>query len=94
MCIPPSAVSPVSLPAIFTEECIDGITVNTDECKDEIERSIGLVTALCPHIGYSKASGLAKKALRENKRIREVILEENIMKEDELAEILDPTQMI
>lgn len=79
---------------VFTYDCIEGITVNTDECKDEVERSIGLITALCPHIGYSKASKLAKKALKENKRIRDVILEENVMCEDELSEILDPSQMI
>ncbi|MBR7117037.1 MAG: aspartate ammonia-lyase [Clostridia bacterium] len=79
---------------VFTEDCIEGITVNVDNCEDEVERSIGIVTALCPYIGYTKASKIAKKALGEKKNIRAVLIEENIICENELDKILDPQKMI
>jgi aspartate ammonia-lyase len=79
---------------VFVEDCIKGITVNVDKCTDEVERSIGIVTALCPRIGYTKASNLAKKALKENKRLKEVIIEEKILSEQEIEKILDPSKMI
>lgn len=79
---------------VFTSDCIKGLTVNVTECEKQVERSIGLVTALCPYIGYSKASGLAKEALKENKSIRDVITEKEIISGDELKDILDPHHMI
>ena len=79
---------------VFTKDCIEGITVNADKCEDEVERSIGIVTALCPHIGYTKASKLAKKALRENKRVKDVLKEESILSESDIVKILDPHKMI
>ena len=79
---------------VFKTDCIDGLTINQDTCEDEVERSIGIVTALCPFIGYTKASKLAKKALREKKTIRSVLLEEKIISQEELSKILDPKKMI
>lgn len=78
----------------FRSECIEGITVNVDRCHEEVENSIGIITALCPHIGYSKSAGIAKRALREGKSVRTLILEENIMTEEKLNEVLDPMKMI
>lgn len=79
---------------IFTKDCINEITVNPLKCQNNIENSIGIITALCPYIGYTKASKLAKKALRENKNIREIVLQENILSENELDKILNPLNMI
>ncbi len=79
---------------VFRKDCIEGITVNEDRCEDEIERSIGTVTALCPYIGYTKASQIAKKALREKKNIRDVLVEEGIVPAEEISKILDPHKMI
>ena len=78
----------------FKESCIDGITVNADVCVDEIENSITTVTALCPHIGYTLAAKLAKKALKEKRRIRDVLIEENIVDPSKINSILDPRKMI
>ncbi|MBE6539071.1 MAG: aspartate ammonia-lyase, partial [Ruminococcaceae bacterium] len=78
----------------FRSECVEGITVNVDKCHDEVENSIGIITALCPHIGYSKSASIAKRALHEGKSVRTLILEENIMSEEKLNEILDPMKMI
>ena len=55
---------------VFKTDCIDGITVNQDVCTDEVERSIGIVTALCPYIGYTRAADLAKRALKERRKLR------------------------
>ena len=79
---------------VFTKDCIEGITVNVDNCEDAVERSIGIVTALCPHIGYAKAASLAKQALAEGKSIRELLIEKNIVEVGEVDEILDPYKMI
>ena len=79
---------------VFTKDCVEGITVNVENCVDEVERSIGIVTALCPYIGYTKASKLAKKALKEKKNIRQLLLEENIVKKEDIDRILNPEQMI
>ena len=78
----------------FRSGCIEGITVNISKCRDEVENSIGIVTALCPHIGYSKAAHIAKRALREGRSVRSVILEEEAVTEEELNKMLDPMKMI
>ncbi len=79
---------------VFVKDCIEGITVNKGRCETEVTESLGIVTALCPYIGYTRASSLAKKALKEGKNIKDVILEEKIMPENELENILNPLNMI
>lgn len=79
---------------VFTRDCINGITVNEDVCAEEVERSIGIVTAMCPYIGYTKASEYAKKALKENKKVKDVLIEEGAFREEDLGKILDPNNMI
>lgn len=79
---------------VFKTDCIDGITVNEDVCVDEIEKSIGIVTALCPYIGYTRAADLAKKALKEKRNIRDILIEENVIEPTKLDSVLDPHKMI
>ncbi len=78
----------------FVSGCINGITVNTDKCRDDVDSSIGIVTALCPSIGYTEAARIAKKALKEGKNIRDLLIEQQLLSKDEIEEILDPYQMI
>ncbi|WP_027340382.1 aspartate ammonia-lyase [Halonatronum saccharophilum] len=78
---------------LFAEKCIKGITVNREVCERSVDQSIGIITAINPHIGYSKASQIAKKALKENKSVKEVALEEGILDEKKLSRILDPYEM-
>lgn len=47
----------------FTEHCIVGITANAKHCKEQVESSVGVATALCPYIGYARSAALAKEAL-------------------------------
>ena len=78
----------------FKNSCIDGITVNEDICIEEIEQSTTTITALCPYIGYTKAASIAKKALKERKKIKDVLLEENIIDPALIDSILDPHKMV
>ena len=79
--------------ATFTDNCIDGIQADEDRCRDMVENSVGRVTALCPYLGYTKAAEIAKKAVKEKRNIRELILEEGLMDAGELDRALDPYAM-
>jgi len=78
---------------VFTEKCIAGLTANEARCKELVDKSLAMVTALNPYIGYDKAAEIAKEAYRTKKSLREVILEKKIMPEEKLNEILDPYSM-
>ena len=58
-----------------------------------MDHSVGVVTALCPYLGYKKSAELAKKALQSNKSIRDLLLEEKILSAEEIDKILDPVNM-
>jgi len=79
---------------VFAEKCVAGITVNEEQCRAFVERSLMLVTALNPHIGYDNAARVAKKAFAENKTLKEVVLEEGLMDEATLDKALDPMSMV
>jgi fumarate hydratase class II len=72
----------------FSEKCIDGIEANREHCEALVKRSLMLVTALNPHIGYDKAALVAKKAFAENKTLREVVLELGLMDADAVDKAL------
>lgn len=78
----------------FRSECVEGITVNVTKCRDNVENSIGIITALCPYIGYAKAAHIAKLAMQEGKNVRCLAIEENVMSAAKLDELLDPAKMI
>lgn len=77
---------------ILAEKCIRGIKPNFAGL-DVVHRSIGLVTALNPIIGYEASSRIAKKALDTGRPIREIVLEEGLLDEDWLDFILSPKRM-
>jgi len=77
---------------ILTEKCIKGIEPN-HAGLDIVHRSVGLVTALNPIIGYKAATRVAKQALDTGRSIREIVLEEGIMDEDWLDILLSPKRM-
>lgn len=77
----------------FTVNCVDGITANKDHCRELLDSSVGIVTALCPYIGYNKAAYLAKKALREHIPIRQLMADENVLQPSELDRILNVYEM-
>ena len=82
--------------AIYTlrVNCIENITANEKYLSDQVEKSVGLVTALAPHIGYEKASVIAHKALETGESVRDLVLFEGLIDANELDEILDFKKMI
>ena len=74
--------------ATLTKHCITGITANKGQCEEYIEKSVGISTALCPYIGYAKSAEIAKKSLKTGISVKELVLEEGLLKEEELKEIL------
>ena len=77
----------------FVDNCIIGITANEDRCRELVENSVGIVTTLAPVIGYQQAADIAKRALRERRPVRDIILEENVLSPEEVSRILDPVSM-
>ena len=77
----------------FIDNCVSGITANEERCRSLVENSVGIVTAICPHVGYKKSAEIAKKALATGQPVRNLILQENLMTAEELDSILDPVHM-
>ena len=78
----------------FSRNCVEGLKANEEMCAELVRRSLMLVTALNPHIGYDKAAEVAKTAFAEGKTLREVVLEKNLLDEETLEQALDPMDMI
>jgi len=77
----------------FTERCVEGIVADEARCRELLEQSLMLCTALTDYIGYEQTAKLAKEAHAERKTIREVVLEHGLMEEDQLDKVLDPAPM-
>ncbi len=78
----------------LVNRCILGITANREHCRQLVENSIGLVTALNPLIGYDKASEVAQEALRTGRSVVEVVLDKGYLSREELEQVLSPHRMI
>lgn len=77
----------------FVKLCSDNMEANKEACNAAVENSLSMVTSLNPHIGYEKASALAKEAFKSGKTIRELCSEQKILPEETLKEALDPMSM-
>ncbi|MHB8853345.1 MAG: class II fumarate hydratase [Ignavibacteriaceae bacterium] len=78
----------------FTDNCVVGIQANEINIKKHLENSLMLVTALNPHIGYDNAAKVAKKAHKENKTLREVAIELELLTGEKFDEVVRPEKMI
>ncbi|MCL2710141.1 MAG: class II fumarate hydratase [Planctomycetaceae bacterium] len=79
---------------VFTEKCLAGLEANEEKCREGVEKSLSMATALNPYIGYERAAEVAKEAFKTGKTVREVCLEWNVLPAEQLAEVLDPWKMI
>jgi len=77
----------------LTERCIRGITANRDHCRELVERSIGVVTAVVPVLGYERASQVAKEALETGRPVRQILLEAKDLDEAQVEALLSPDAM-
>ncbi|MDO5677608.1 MAG: aspartate ammonia-lyase [Propionibacteriaceae bacterium] len=73
--------------------CVDGITVNEERLEQQVATSVGVVTALMPQLGYLRAAQIAKEALHSGRSIRELVLEDGRLTEQEVDAALDPTDL-
>lgn len=78
---------------IFREKCIEGITPNLKKCQENLEKSAVLAAALIHHIGYDRAADIAKKALEQDKTIRDILKEEHVFSNSRIEEILNPLEV-
>jgi len=78
----------------FNENCAIGIKANVEKIKNNVERSLMLVTALNPHIGYEKAAEIAKLAFKENSTLKEAALKTGYVTKDQFAEWIQPDKMV
>ena len=74
---------------VFADKCVSGITANEARCRELVERSLAMVTALAPRIGYDAAAEIAKQAYAEGRTVREVCLARGVLAADELDALLD-----
>jgi aspartate ammonia-lyase len=73
--------------------CVAGITVNRDHLHRTVHRSIGLVTALSPHIGYAASTDIARAALATGRDIKDLTAEAGLLTPGQLAAILRPENL-
>ena len=74
--------------------CIAGITANKEVCENNVRNSIGIVTALNPHLGYEICTALAKQALEQNESVYDLVLEQQLLSKEQLDEVLAPENMV
>jgi len=78
---------------LFARKCVRGLQANEERCREMIERSLAMVTALSPHIGYEAAAKIAREAYKRGKTIREIAIEKQVLPSEELDQLLDPRRM-
>ena len=78
---------------VLRERCIVDITANREHIRRMLERSIGVVTALVPYIGYERCTALASEALESGRGVYELVREKGWLSQTELDEILSPDAM-
>nr|WP_298416023.1 aspartate ammonia-lyase [uncultured Halomonas sp.] len=78
---------------VLTNRCVKGITANRDVCLGYVQRSIGLVTALNPVLGYERSSQVAKEALNTGGSVYDLVIEKGWLSKDQLDELLEPSRM-
>lgn len=77
----------------FTERCVSGIKADRDRCGEYAGKSLGIVTALTPYIGYEASARIAQEALSSRKGIKEVAMDKGVLSREELERVLDVERM-
>ena len=79
---------------VFEKKLINHLEANTEKLDENIQKNSILVTALVPVIGYDKSAEVAKEAMSQNKTIKEVLIDKNLISIEEIDEILDIEKLI
>ena len=78
----------------FTRNCVVGITANEERCRELVDGSVGVITAICPTLGYAESADIAKTAIKTGESVREVLMSKKVMSEEEVDKLLDPETMV
>ncbi|SDD33431.1 aspartate ammonia-lyase [Paenibacillus sp. UNCCL117] len=78
---------------VFRIHCLEEIEANVERCREYVEKSVGVITALNPHLGYEVVARIAREAILTGRSVRELCLLYNVLTEKELELILDPYEM-
>ncbi|MEC2213949.1 MULTISPECIES: aspartate ammonia-lyase [Bacillus amyloliquefaciens group] len=77
----------------FTDHCLAGIEANEKRLKQYVEKSVGVITAVNPHLGYEAAARIAREAIMTGQSVRDLCLQNDVLTEEELDIILNPYEM-
>lgn len=77
----------------FNDYALEGLTANEENMLDYVDRSVGIVTAISPHVGYEIATEVAQEALQTGKPVRAICLDRGVLTATQLDAILDPQEM-
>jgi len=78
---------------VFRKFLVEGVTANADRMKAYVDNSVGVITAINPHVGYETAARIAREANVTGKPVRELILRDKVLTKEQLDAILDPFEM-
>ena len=77
----------------FVEKLLIDLQPNKEQCQEWLDKSVGVVTAMLPHIGYENSAMIAKEAYNTGKPVRQVILEKGLISKEKMEKILSPKEM-
>ncbi len=78
---------------VFRKYLLEGLQANAESMRAKVENSVGIITAVVPHIGYEASAEIARQALKTGRPVRELLTESGLLDEEKLATILDPYEM-
>ena len=78
---------------VFRTRTVEGLDADTDRCRELLDRSTAVATALSPYLGYAATAEIAKAAVATNRSIRDLVLERGLMPADRLDRVLSPEAM-
>lgn len=77
----------------LTDNCVTGIAANREKCREMLECSSTIATAVSPYIGYKEAADIAKRSMKTGESMREILLQQRIFSEEDIEQILDPYKL-
>ena len=77
----------------FVDKLLKDLQPNKEQCQEWLDKSVGIVTAMLPHIGYENSAMIAKEAYNTGRPVREVILEKGLISKEQMDKILEPKEM-
>jgi aspartate ammonia-lyase len=78
---------------VLTSGCVSGIQADETRCRELLDRSTAVATALSPYIGYAETAEIAKTAVKTGRPIADIVRERGLIPDDRLADILSPEAM-